>query len=183
MNIINLKKNISQNWLKFISNISNQKLTKTERLITPIRAGSRTYNPSRSVLNSILSTGKIDQLENDSIKYFLTSWNDLLLDYSEDEARHLDFWDKEMMVLERSLLPYRFYNVDTIDPLKNDFYTENETKKMIFDAYNNLEYQNLLLRNLYFLQENVKSGEMLIEGYNTIIQLLEDEIIMKNKKN
>ena len=177
------KKDISQNWLKFISNISNQKLTKTERLITPIRAGSRTYNPSRSVLNSILSTGKIDQLENDSIKYFLTSWNDLLLDYSEDEARHLDFWDKEMMVLERSLLPYRFYNLDTLDPLKNDFHTENETKKMIFDAYNNLEYQNLLLRNLYFLQENVKNGEMLIERYNTIIQLLEGEIVMKNKKN
>ena len=175
------KKNISQYWLNFISNISNQKLTKSERLITPIRPGSRTYNPSRSVLNSILSTGKIDQLGNDSLKYSLTSWNDLLLDYAEDEVRHLDFWDKEMVVLERSLLPYRYYNVDTLDPLKNDFYTESETKKMILDAYDNLEYQNLLLRNLYFLQENVKNGEHLLKGYNAIIQLLEDEIIIKNK--
>jgi hypothetical protein len=175
------KKDISQNWLNFISNISNQKLAESERLITPIRPGSRTYNPSRSVLNSILSTGKIDKVENDSLKYFLTSWNDLLLDYAEDEARHLDFWDKEMVVLERSLLPYRYYNVDTLDPLKNPFYTENETKKMFLDAYDNLEYQNLLLRNLYFLQENVKNGELLLKVYNSIIQLLEDEIRMKNK--
>ena len=151
--------------------------------MTPVRPGTRTFNPSRSILNSILSTGKIDKVENDSLKYFLTNWNDILLDYAEDEARHLDFWDKEICVLERTLLPYRYYNVDSIDTQKNAFYTEIETKKLIFKAYDNLEYQNLLLRNVYFLQENVKSGALILEAYNSINKLLDEEIKLKMANN
>ena len=173
------KKGMSQTWMNFISNISNRQLNKSERLITPVSPGVRTYNPSRSILSYILSTGKIDKVENDSLKYFLTNWNDILLDYAEDEARHLEFWDKEITVLERSLLPYRFYNVDSIDAEKNAFYNKNETKKMIFEAFDNLEYQNLLLRNLYFLQENVRSGERILNAYNSINHLLDQEIRTK----
>jgi len=177
------KKSINQTWIDFIANISNRNVTESNRLMTPVRPGTRTFNPSRSILNSILSTGKIDKVENDSLKYFLTNWNDILLDYAEDEARHLDFWDKEICVLERTLLPYRYYNVDSIDTQKNDFYTEIETKKMIFKAYGNLEYQNLLLRNVYFLQENVKSGAHILEAYNSINQLLDEEIKLKKANN
>ncbi len=61
----------------------------------------------------------------------------------EDEARHLDFWDKEITVLERKLIPYRYYNVDSIDTLKNDFKSEIETNKLFLEAYSSLEYQNL----------------------------------------
>ena len=173
------KKGITTTWTDFISNISNRKLNESERMITPIRPGSRTYNPSRSILNSILSTGKIDKVENDSLKYFLTNWNDMLLDYAEDEARHLDFWDKEFVLLERSLVPYRYYNVGSFDTKKNVFYTENETKKMIYEAYDNLEYQNMLLKNLYFLQENVKNGELILKTYNSINHMLDEEIRTK----
>jgi hypothetical protein len=175
------KKSISKTWMDFISDISNRKSNESNRLITPVRPGVRTYNPSRSILNSILSTGKIDKVENDSLKYFLTNWNDILLDYAEDEARHLDFWDKEITILERKLIPYRYYNIDSIDSQKNAFYTENETRKMIFESYNHLEYQNLLLRNLYFLQENVKSGALILEKYKSINQLLDEEIRLKKQ--
>ncbi|PTM10362.1 MAG: hypothetical protein DA407_03840 [Bacteroidetes bacterium] len=173
------KQSISQTWIDFIANISNRNLIDINQLTTPVRPGARTYNPSRSILNSILSTGKIDKVENDSLKYFLTNWNDILLDYAEDEARHLDFWDKEITPLERTLIPYRYYNLDSIDTKKNDFYTEIETKKMIFEAYDNLEYQNILLRNVYFLQENVKSGALILETYNSINKLLDEEIKLK----
>ncbi len=176
------KKRISQTWMDFIANISNPNSNESNRLLTPIRPGVRTYNPSRSILNSILSTGKIDKVENDSLKYFLTNWNDIFLDYAEDEARHLDFWDKEITIFERTLIPYRYYNVDFINTQKNDFYTEIETEKMIIEAYDNLEYQNLLLRNVYFLQENVKSGELILEAYNSINQLLDEEIKLKSNK-
>jgi len=173
------KKSISQTWIDFISNISNRELIESNWLITPVRPGVRTFNPSKSILNSILSTGKIDKVENDSLKYFLTNWNDILLDYAEDEARHLNFWDKEITILERTLIPYRYYNVDSIEIQKNNFHTEIETRKMIFDAYDNLEYQNLLLRNVYFLQENVKSGELILKTYNSINDLLDEEINLK----
>jgi len=173
------KKNIRQTWIDFISNISNRELIDSNRLITPVRPGVRTFNPSRSILNSILSTGKIDKMENDSLRYFLTNWNDILLDYAEDEARHLNFWDKEITILERRLIPYRYYNVDSIKIQNNDFHSEIETRKMIFDAYDNLEYQNLLLRNVYFLQENVKSGEIILKAYNSINELLDEEIKLK----
>jgi uncharacterized protein DUF6090 len=174
------KQGTLKTWMDFISNISDQSLNDSERLITPLRIGVRTYNPSRSTLNSILSTGKIDKVENDSLKYFLTSWNDMLLDYIQDEDRHLDFWDKEYLVLQRSMMPYRFYNVDSLDTKKNSFYTEIETRKMNLDAYDNLEYQNLLLRNLYFLEENVKTAALILKTYNSIVELIEAEI--KSKK-
>ncbi len=73
----------------FISKISYPNLTELNLTFRPTAIGVRTYNPSKSILNSILSTGKIDKVENDSLKYFLTDWNDILLDYMEDEARHL----------------------------------------------------------------------------------------------
>ena len=97
----------------------------------------------------------------------------------EDEARHLDFWDKEITVLERKLIPYRYYNVDSIDTLKNDFKSEIETNKLFLEAYNSLEYQNLLLRNVYFLQENVRNGEHILKTYKLINQLLEEEVKLK----
>ena len=173
------KINTTLKWVDFISKISDPNLTESNLTIRPIAIGARTYNPSKSILNSILSTGKIDKVENDSLKYFLTDWNDILLDYMEDEARHLDFWDKEITVLERMLIPYRYYNVDSIDILKNDFKSEIETKKLFLEAYSSLEYQNLLLRNIYFLQENVRNGEHILKTYKSINQLLEEEIKLK----
>jgi hypothetical protein len=52
---------------------------------------------------------------------------------------------------------------------------------MIFESYNHLEYQNLLLRNLYFLQENVKSGALILEKYKSINQFLDEEIRLKKQ--
>jgi hypothetical protein len=173
------KINTTLKWVAFISKISDPNLTESNLTFRPTAIGVRTYNPSKSILNSILSTGKIDKVENDSLKYFLTDWNDILLDYMEDEARHLDFWDKEITVLERKLIPYRYYNVDSIDTLKNDFKSEIETKKLFLEAYSSLEYQNLLLRNVYFLQENVRNGEHILKTYKLINQLLEEEVKLK----
>jgi hypothetical protein len=173
------KINTTLKWVAFISKISDPNLTESNLTFTPIAIGVRTYNPSKSILNSILSTGKIDKVENDSLKYFLTDWNDILLDYMEDEARHLDFWDKEITVLERKLIPYRYYNLDSIDTLKNDFKSEIETNKLFLEAYSSLEYQNLLLRNVYFLQENVRNGEHILKTYKLINQLLEEEVKLK----
>jgi hypothetical protein len=173
------KINTTLKWVAFISKISDPNLTESNLTFRPIAIGVRTYNPSKSILNSILSTGKIDKVENDSLKYFLTDWNDILLDYMEDEARHLDFWDKEITVLERKLIPYRYYNLDSIDTLKNDFKSEIETNKLFLEAYSSLEYQNLLLRNVYFLQENVRNGEHILKTYKLINQLLEEEVKLK----
>ncbi len=82
------------------------------------------------------------------------------------------FWDKEITVFERKLIPYRYYNLNSIDTLKNDFKSEIETKKLFLEAYSSLEYQNLLLRNVYFLQENVRNGEHIFKTYKLINQFI-----------
>ena len=46
-------------------------------------SGVGTFNPSRGVINSFLTTGRMDLLENQTLKYQLANWNDVLIDYQE----------------------------------------------------------------------------------------------------
>ena len=177
------KNEIYQNWLQFVGKVANRSPQASDSPIVPRRIGVRTYNPSRSVINSVLTTGKIDKIENDSLRYFLTDWNDILLDYSEDEKRHLDFWDNQVTVVERKLFPYRFYNIESPDNKSNIFHSTEETQRMMHEAYDNLEYQNLILRNLYFIRENIRNGEVLLTTYKAINMLLDKEINAKRKTN
>ena len=46
---------------------------------------SVTFNPSEGIVNSLLNSGKIDIISNDSLKTLLIKWKDLVFDYQEEE--------------------------------------------------------------------------------------------------
>ena len=46
-----------------------------------------TFNPVKGVINSLITSGKVDLIKNDSLKFHLTNWNDIVDDYREDRCR------------------------------------------------------------------------------------------------
>ena len=48
-------------------------------------AKTATYNPSVSVINSLINSGKMDIIKNDSLRVLLIGWNELISDYQEEE--------------------------------------------------------------------------------------------------
>jgi hypothetical protein len=54
--------------------------------------GGYTYNASSGVVNSLISSGDINLISNDSLKNYLVSWNDVLEDYTEEEKISQQFW-------------------------------------------------------------------------------------------
>jgi len=67
---------------------------KAQDLITfqkDIIKGAGTSDPAYGVINSLIGSGDIKLIRNDSLKYELTSWKDKMSDLYENEKYHLDF--------------------------------------------------------------------------------------------
>ncbi|GAB4165262.1 MAG: hypothetical protein Tsb0033_26960 [Winogradskyella sp.] len=58
--------------------------------------GGYTYYPSNGVVESLISTGDIKYIRNDSLKKLLVSWKDVLKDYSDRVAIEIRFWSNNV---------------------------------------------------------------------------------------
>ncbi len=47
-----------------------------------------TYNPSNGVVNSLINSGNYELIKNDSLRNYLITWNDVYLDFLEEELNH-----------------------------------------------------------------------------------------------
>ena len=52
-----------------------------------------TFNPNRSSINVLVSSGRSDIIQNDSLKKMILAWNDKYEDYKEGEDALLKLWD------------------------------------------------------------------------------------------
>lgn len=46
-----------------------------------------TFNPSQGIINSLVNTSSFDLISNPELRKLLVSWNDVLVDYQEEELR------------------------------------------------------------------------------------------------
>lgn len=140
----------------YIELIVNDSLTTKQksRINKPGLAGF-TWNPTNSVLNSLLYTGAVNNLENDSLKYLLFGWNDLVDDYKEQEQLYLNISIPSVRKYEGSRIPepilggeYSSINFRKTQMHKTDVSIYRER---IVDE---LEYQNILINtsNSLFIQ-------------------------------
>jgi hypothetical protein len=58
--------------------------------------GYSTFNPSNGSLNSLISSGNLYIIKNDSLRLHLARWSGILEDVKEDEKRLIDFGDTRM---------------------------------------------------------------------------------------
>ena len=98
--------------------------------------GANTFHPSDGVLKTIISTGQITLLQNDSLKYALADWESKVADIQEEENTHLEFM------------------INVLDEYEN-----TKMFKMIgAPEFNSPEYLNWVTSNEPYLRNRIKEN-------------------------
>jgi hypothetical protein len=133
-----------------------------------------------TILNSLLSSGKIERLDNDSLKIQLTQWKDRILYYKGYERRHNEQVVPYLTSIEHETVPSAvFPEVQEGGELKMDYLHPEATKDLRINLIGNLEYENSLIEVVNSLWINSEILEGMLDGSDFIQQELEKEIERK----
>ena len=113
-----------------------------------------TFNPSSGVTSSIMNSSTINIISNNELRQLLIGWNDVLLDYQEEEELAKDNYHNQLKPFEKK---YFNYNVNKNDMLKDPRIDLSILKSLEFDNYVQERYYNLdnILGNSYGELDNV----------------------------
>lgn len=142
-----------------------------------LNLGNVTLNAPNGVINSLISSGQINLISNDSLKYRLASWSEAVEDVREEEDNHFRFVGTEFLpYLERNL-PLTIVNF----PITNGdgeqlFYSENQVKDFYSKMIQDLEYQNLCIMNTNWNQIAILEYNDLQMDLERIRALIENEL-------
>ena len=104
--------------------------------------GGYPYHPSNGVVESLISTGDINLIRNDTLRNYLVSWKDVLTDYATDVAIDREFWSNRIE-------PYVIEHGDFMN-LGSD-----RNKKLLIDTV----FVNMLVRKQFFQKNIVNAME------------------------
>ncbi|WP_420379068.1 DUF6090 family protein [Gilvibacter sp.] len=123
-----------------------------------------TYNPSNGVAKSILNNSTFDVIRNDELRSLLIRWNDMLVDYQEEEVRAFHNF-------ENRLKPY----------MKKHLLFTSETEKALRDPridlnfLTSLEFDNFVMDRYLDLDEILDNMtgelELMENSINRILEL------------
>lgn len=175
-------KKIEQQVLRLKENIELhrayiQKMVRGElniEIIEELHHGNRltvgTVNPSFGVINTILSTGDIMLIRDDSLRNSLSNWKDVLIDYAEDEQYQLDFFFRELHPFIRGKFLMTKSEGDSLA-----FYDINrkELENNYLLATKSTKYRSLIIDNLEWLNGNMNSNEGTLKTLRSLIERIE----------
>ena len=151
---------ISRNYAWYLVDEKSRDISWNEKhnQLIELRKGLKSirYNAYSSSVASLINSNAIELIQNDSLKKYLLSWNDVLLDFKEEE----DFY---YQVLSEQ------YNSFLLDVF--DFTEKNYT--MNLEVASSIKYQNLriLLRNASLGILNAIKEEPIENHINEIVRL------------
>lgn len=178
---------LSENLVKFDINYQNQLRRDSiiKRLLDPkiVEAPFETldsliyfhgwnfkFNPSTGIYNSVISSGKIDLISNDSLKIAISNFNNYLVDFEEEEDGANYYGTNFMTPYMRSQLYYRFpFQNRTPEQLRYDDQIYREVIKSDRTRNEFLFYWSYLLITL-------QEGQELRNQIVLIIDRIEDEL-------
>lgn len=161
---------MESSWLEYLSIITNEELPDSIRAQRRPLMAFRTFTIANIKLNSLLASGYIDRIQNDSLKQLLLQWNDILLDYQIIEQDHVNHAKQNLSPVELRLRPNEIQQ--EITGMKKSFYSPQEHKLILIRALENMEYQNVLIANHYWLKLKVAQHENIIKHLNDVIAQL-----------
>ncbi len=112
-----------------------------------------TYNASNGVVESLISSGDINLISNDTLKNYLVSWRDVLVDYTEEEYHSAQLW-------ENTIQPYLIE--------KGIFYAPTQARN--FALLRDTVFLSMLVRKRFLTNHIVSETE----GPNSIEQYLKE---------
>ncbi len=138
-----------------------------------------TFDPSIGYINQAISSGKLDLIQSDSLKIYLSQWSGELNDLREDVIIRRDHWLHHLLPVIRKHIPIRntdiaqdrpdYQRLKQISPMKvsednyKEFTLSLEVDGAIYDHY----------LNQYFVVINEENIELYI---NRVLALIDKEI-------
>jgi len=156
--------------------VSELPLVHLDSLITT-NVKNHTFDPSTGIYNSIINSGKIEIITNDSLKNRISKLYDRVADYQESEDEITEYTKKHLEV--------NFINNLSISPkvlAKLRARTEEEKvtdKALYIENFNSQALKNMYILLLYKMSEVITKGESLESEYQSLITALENEIKSK----
>ena len=155
------------------SDISNYSLSSIDSLY--IKANFNwTYNPSFGIYNSLINSGKIQLITNDTLKNRISQFKELVNDYLEDEIFIMNFasqFSMEHFVNDETMLVESKFGLR----LRN----ENETlhdKDNYLNEFKSPKYRNRLSIVLLNGKPLISVGATLRKEMMALIEMMESEI-------
>ncbi len=163
-----------QNSLKAIlfSNLNEFSLSQFDSLGNNY-LNSATYNPSFSIYNTLVSSGKIELVTKDSLKYKISNYKDIVADFTEGE-----------LVARKNTRDHNWtYFVNSSISAKNRFNLTTRSEKELGDdlqyylnEYESPQFQNAMAIILLNMNEIINDGKNLRTETLSLIEMLETEI-------
>lgn len=134
--------------------------------------GAYSYNGSNAVLNSLLTSGQISVIQNDSLKYLLSAWPEIVTDFKEDENLHIDFIVNVYTNYQREHLSIGEVPPDEVSkdewlaerPALRDRYIRAMNDPLLMNMLqNNLVYIEIIMPELEKMEETIKIVQSLID--------------------
>jgi hypothetical protein len=172
--ILKYKASTKNKWKDFFNIINNHELPESKRAIMRPIAAIAEYTPVNSKLSSLLSSGKIENIRNDSLQNLLLSWPNVLLRYNMFEDMQVNFVLDHLAPLELELVPYT--RRETLGYLTTEIRLNSYPDKLLLAAVKNMEYHNALINNYHLLSKQIESAEIVNQNFNLILELLDEEI-------
>ena len=155
------------------SEIKNLSLDSISSLISNV-GSNYTFDPYQGIYNSIINSGKIELISNDSLKLKLSKFQDILSDYQEEETGVMGFVQNNLypFLIDNQKLNFNAsYIIDERTEADKIKYKEELIKLIDSD-----KYENLLVYVYGYMGDTFKEGPILREEMVSTINLLESEI-------
>ena len=129
-----------------------------------------TFDPFQGIYNSVIGSGKIELISNDSLKTKLATIQDLIKDYQEEEHQAREF-SKQLLYPFLLKQPLKDFNFDSKDILESE-----KVKDKYIRLFKSFEFDKLMQQLRGWMRSIFEEGPVLREEMVSIINLLEEEI-------
>ena len=156
--------------------LSNRRLTHLDSLITE-NVENYTFDPSTGIYNSIINSGKIEIISNDSLKNRISKLYDSVADYQESEDEITEY---TKVHLEENFINNLSINPKVLAKLRERTEEEKQKDKALYlETFNSQKLKNMYILLLNKMNEVITKGERLELEYRILITDLENEIKRK----
>ena len=134
-----------------------------------------TFDPFQGIYNSLINSGKIELISNDSLKDKISMFQDLIMDFKEEEDNTMNFTTQDLypfLLSEATLDNFYLIHVNGIITKEEELRAKEKYVKLIeSDIYEaHLDFLSGWMKSIF------EEGPILKEEMVSIINLLESEI-------
>ena len=165
----NRKKGITNSMLGDLEHLSADTLIALLQKVN----GNYTFDPFQGIYNSVINSGKIELISNDTLKSKIARLQDLIRDYQEEEKGTQQHSIQNLYPYELSQPMGSFKYFTDGGGYDNEAL---EAKKNLIKFFKSQQYNNIMIHLNGWMRPIFEEGPILREEMVSIINLLESEI-------